>query len=84
MKTKVVRDDFIQNLSDRGCWFQPVRIRELIQTSYKQFLLRFVVYLNIFNKIDNLSIFIFKKEKKLNIRTFIFLNNFKGEIVVFR
>lgn len=39
---KVVGDDFIQNLSDRGCWFQPVRIRDLFQTSHEQFLLKFV------------------------------------------
>ncbi|MFX1569036.1 MAG: hypothetical protein ACFFCV_11795 [Promethearchaeota archaeon] len=39
---KVVGDGFIQNLSDKGCWFQPVRIREMIQTSHKQFLLKSV------------------------------------------
>ncbi len=39
---KVVGDDFIQNLSDRGYWFQPVRIRDLFQTSYEQFLLNSV------------------------------------------
>ncbi len=37
---KVVGDGFIQNLSDRGCWFQPVRIRDLFQTSHEQFLLK--------------------------------------------
>ena len=39
---KVVGDDFIRGLSDRGCWFQPVRIRDLFQTSHKQFLLKHV------------------------------------------
>jgi putative transposase len=39
---KVVGDDFIKNLSDRGCWFQPVRIRDLFQTSHEQFLLKSV------------------------------------------
>lgn len=39
---KVVGDRFIQNLSDRGCWFQPVRIREVFQTSHEQFLLKTV------------------------------------------
>ncbi len=39
---KVVGDGFIQNLSDRGHWFQPVRIRELFQTSHEQFLLKSV------------------------------------------
>ncbi len=39
---KVVGDDFIKNLSDRGCWFQPVRIRDMFQTSYEQFLLKSV------------------------------------------
>lgn len=38
---KVIGDDFIKDLSDRGCWFQPVRIRDMFQTSYKQFLLNF-------------------------------------------
>ena len=37
---KVVGDDFIENLSDRGCWFQPVRIRDVFQTSHEQFLLK--------------------------------------------
>ena len=37
---KVIGDDFIQSLSDRGCWFQPVRIRDMFQTSHKQFLLK--------------------------------------------
>ena len=37
---KVVGDGFIQNLSDRGYWFQPVRIRDMFQTSYEQFLLK--------------------------------------------
>ncbi len=37
---KVIGDDFIKNLSDRGCWFQPVRIRNLFQTSHKQYLLK--------------------------------------------
>ena len=37
---KVVGDDFIQYLSDRGCWFQPVRIRDMFQTSHEQFLLK--------------------------------------------
>ncbi len=39
---KVVGDGFIQNLSDRGCWFQPVRIRDVFQTSHEQFLLNAV------------------------------------------
>ena len=39
---KVVGDGFIQNLSDRGCWFQPVRIRDMFQTSHEQFLLKSV------------------------------------------
>ena len=39
---KVVGDDFIQNLSDRGNWFSPVRIRDLFQTSHEQFLLKSV------------------------------------------
>ncbi len=39
---KVVGDGFIQNLPDRGYWFQPVRIRDLFQTSYEQFLLKSV------------------------------------------
>ncbi|MFX1569683.1 MAG: RNA-guided endonuclease InsQ/TnpB family protein [Promethearchaeota archaeon] len=39
---KVVGDGFIQNLSDRGYWFQPVRIRDLFQTSHEQFLLKSV------------------------------------------
>jgi len=34
---KVIGDDFIRNLVDRGCWFQPIRIRNLVQTSYEQF-----------------------------------------------
>ncbi|MFX1238130.1 MAG: zinc ribbon domain-containing protein [Promethearchaeota archaeon] len=37
---KVIGDDFITNLSDRGCWFQPVRIRDMFQTSYEQYLLK--------------------------------------------
>jgi len=37
---KVVGDGFIQNLSDRGCWFQPVRIRDVFQTSHEQFFLK--------------------------------------------
>ncbi len=37
---KVVGDDFIRDLSDRGRWFQPVRIRDLFQTSHEQFLLK--------------------------------------------
>ena len=36
---KVIGDDFIKNLSDRGCWFQPMRIRNLFQTSHEQYLL---------------------------------------------
>ena len=36
---KVIGDGFIRKLVDRGCWFQPVRIRDLIQTSYEQFVL---------------------------------------------
>ncbi len=39
---KVVGDGFIQNLSDRGCWFQPVRIRDVFQTSHEQILLKSV------------------------------------------
>ncbi len=38
---KVVGDGFIQNLSDRGCWFQPVRIRDMFQTSNEQFFLKY-------------------------------------------
>jgi putative transposase len=35
---KVIGDGFIQSLANSGClWFQPVRIRDLFQTSYKQF-----------------------------------------------
>ncbi len=34
---KVIGDDFIRKLVDRGCWFQPVRIRDLIHTSHQQF-----------------------------------------------
>ena len=37
---KVVGDGFIRDLSDRGCWFQPVRIRDVFQTSHEQFLLK--------------------------------------------
>ena len=37
---KVVGDGFIQNLSDRGCWFQPVRIRDMFQTSHEQYFLK--------------------------------------------
>ncbi|MFX1376199.1 MAG: RNA-guided endonuclease InsQ/TnpB family protein [Promethearchaeota archaeon] len=40
---KVVGDDFIRDLSDRGCWFQPVRIRDVFQTSHEQFLLQSVI-----------------------------------------
>jgi len=40
---KVIGNDFIGNLSDKGCWFQPVRIRNLFQTSHEQFLLRSTV-----------------------------------------
>lgn len=40
---KVIGDDFIRNLADRGCWFQPIRIRNLVQTSYEQFLLNSVI-----------------------------------------
>ena len=36
---KVIGDGFIRKLVDRGCWFQPVRIRELFQTSYQQFVI---------------------------------------------
>ena len=39
---KVVGDGFIQNLSDRGCWFQPVQIRDMFQTSHEQFLTKSV------------------------------------------
>jgi transposase len=39
---KVVGDDFIRDLSDRGYWFQPVRIRDVFQTSHEQFLLKTV------------------------------------------
>jgi putative transposase len=39
---KVVGDGFIRNLSDRGCWFQPVRIRDVFQTSHEQVLLKSV------------------------------------------
>ncbi|GAG95465.1 unnamed protein product, partial [marine sediment metagenome] len=39
---KVVGDGFIQNLSDRGYWFQPVRIRDMFQTSHEQFILNSV------------------------------------------
>ncbi len=35
---KVIGDDFIKSLVNRSCnWFQPVRIRNMFQTSYKQF-----------------------------------------------
>ncbi|MFX0184417.1 MAG: RNA-guided endonuclease InsQ/TnpB family protein [Candidatus Hodarchaeota archaeon] len=35
---KVIGDGFIKSLVNSGClWFQPVRIRDLFQTSYKQF-----------------------------------------------
>ena len=34
---KVIGDGFIRKLVDRGCWFQPVRIRDVIQTSHQQF-----------------------------------------------
>lgn len=37
---KVIGDDFIKDLSDRGCWFQPLRIRNLFQTSHKQVVLK--------------------------------------------
>ena len=37
---KVVGDGFIRNLSDRGCWFQPVRIRDVFQTSHEQYILK--------------------------------------------
>ncbi|MFX1521568.1 MAG: hypothetical protein ACFFCD_16795, partial [Promethearchaeota archaeon] len=36
---KVIGDAFIRKLVDRGYWFQPVRIRELIHTSHQQFVL---------------------------------------------
>jgi putative transposase len=36
---KVIGDGFIQNLSDKGCWFQPMRIRDVFQTSDEQVLL---------------------------------------------
>ncbi len=39
---KVVGDGFIQNLSDRGCWFQPVRIMDVFQTSHEHVLLKSV------------------------------------------
>jgi putative transposase len=40
---KVIGDGFIKNLVNRGClWFQPVRIRDLFQTSYKQFCVKSV------------------------------------------
>ncbi len=39
---KVVGDGFIRNLSDRGCWFQPVRIRDVFQTSHEQVLIKSV------------------------------------------
>ena len=39
---KVIGDGFIRDLSDRGCWFQPVRIRNVIQTSHEQFLAKIV------------------------------------------
>jgi transposase len=47
----VIDDDFIRDLVDRGCWFQPVRIRSLFQPlqieklsqpSYEQFLITLV------------------------------------------
>jgi putative transposase len=37
---KVIGDDFIRDLVDRGCWFRPIRIRSVTQTSYEQFLLK--------------------------------------------
>ena len=39
---KVIGDGFIRNLSDRGCWFQPVRIRDLFQPSHEHFLIKYV------------------------------------------
>jgi putative transposase len=42
---KVIGDGFIRNLSDRGCWFQPIRIRDIVQTSYEQFLIKSVITL---------------------------------------
>ena len=39
---KVVGNDFIRNLSDRGCWFHPMRIRDLFQTSHEQVLIKSV------------------------------------------
>jgi len=40
---KVIGDGFIKNLVNSGCvWYQPVRIRDLFQTSYKQFCVKAV------------------------------------------
>ncbi|MBY9008081.1 MAG: hypothetical protein KGD63_15170 [Candidatus Lokiarchaeota archaeon] len=40
MNVKVVGDDSFGNLFDRGNWFWSVRIRDKIQTSYKQFIVK--------------------------------------------
>jgi putative transposase len=37
---KVIGDAFIRKLVDRGCWFQPVRIRDLLHTSHQQFVIQ--------------------------------------------
>jgi len=40
---KVIGDGFIKSLTNSGClWFQPIRIRNLFQTSYKQFCVKSV------------------------------------------
>jgi len=36
---KVIGGTFIRKLVDRGCWFHPVRIRDVIQTSHQQFVI---------------------------------------------
>ncbi|MBN1801106.1 MAG: transposase [Candidatus Lokiarchaeota archaeon] len=40
---KVIGDDFIKTLSDRGCWFQPVRIRDVFQTSHEQYFVKMAI-----------------------------------------
>ena len=38
---KVIGNGFIKNRVNRGClWFQPVRIRDMFQTSYQQFCIK--------------------------------------------
>jgi len=53
---KVIGDGFSRKLVDRGCWFQPVRIRDVIQTSHQQFVINFVLKWYKFNTIDDLEV----------------------------